>query len=708
MPVSGQEHSNTAHRRVYCDTSGSEKSLFDFGDDKFNTTYISIHTDDLDIIGESLEDIKEIVKILDDQFGHEGNAGIKVIDPKEVLGVRRVEGTTGNGTRYLHLHQAFKCDELWDTYGEECPRRSPPRYPFPYSKEKHPEITNDGKHVGGSEEEARRIHAKGYRQVIGSILWLARNAAPIVSYGASILSKCMQAPDQQAWDAAMHVVQYLKNHGKQGITYHSAGNLEPVCYYDSGFNQTKLQTHPQYGFIIYWCGAPTIWRSKRHPLTPHSVSQAEHQTLRHAWSYIKWLRELLKDLGLGQYVRRPTLCIGDNRNARDWANERVLSEGNQHLDRHYFTVRERVAMGEILPIWIEGLYNPADTMTKAINAQTAEQHMKYIYGQEEIPLPDGIKVWFGPPDQPALRGNLVPPATVNSANTVQATPVMDSANITHVVLPNQALSTSPRYEPTGDLRRSYDLTADSSDDEGPSSGVPMRIQRAIKSSTQQHHTNRSQIPKGMGIKSSCQRGRSPMNRRRSSRTKATADPTTLENQLKMASDNLHRYQRDMIVMRSPLGGRGLFARRHLPSGYEVDYYGEFFDSVEALEKSGQGESQYVIGRGKGKSYSTLVNGERVSRQFAIYANHQPGTKANAKLTWDNDRYIGRSPRGQPVLMLTAPVDPGDEITVDYGPHFAYKKHGFSRDSAATRKSRATDRSTTPSAYLVSPSVIMAV
>jgi hypothetical protein len=55
-----------------------------------------------------------------------------------------------------------------------------------------------GKHVGGSEEGAKRIHAKGYRQVVGSILWLARNSAPIVSYGASILSKCMQAPDQQA------------------------------------------------------------------------------------------------------------------------------------------------------------------------------------------------------------------------------------------------------------------------------------------------------------------------------------------------------------------------------------------------------------------------------------------------------------------------------------------------------------------------------
>jgi hypothetical protein len=65
--------------------------LFNFGDDKFSTTYISIHTDDLDIIGDSLDDIKEVVRVLDSQFGHNGNAGVKVIDPKEVLGVCGLE-----------------------------------------------------------------------------------------------------------------------------------------------------------------------------------------------------------------------------------------------------------------------------------------------------------------------------------------------------------------------------------------------------------------------------------------------------------------------------------------------------------------------------------------------------------------------------------------------------------------------------------------
>jgi hypothetical protein len=779
--VSGQEHANNAHRRVYCDTTTSEASLFNFGDDKFNTTYISIHTDDLDIIGDSLDDIKEVVSVLDSQFGHNGNAGVKVIDPKEVLGVRRIEGTDGKGTRYLHLHQAFKCDELWDSYGEECPRRKPPSYPFPYSKEKHPEITNDGKHVGGSEAEAKRIHAKGYRQVVGSILWLARNSAPIVSYGASILSKCMQAPDQQAWDAAMHVVHYLKGTGKEGMTYHNSGNLEPVCYYDSGFNQTKLQTHPQYGFIIYWCGAPIIWRSKRHPLTPHSVSQAEHQTLRHAWSYIKWLRELLKDLGLGQYVRRPTLCIGDNRNARDWANERVLSEGNQHLDRHYFTVRERVALGEILPIWIEGLYNPADTMTKAINAPTTEQHMKYIFGREEIPLPEGVKVWFGPPDKPVLRANLISPAAANSANMVQAQPVMRGETADY-----------GQYEPEGDARLPYDHDAESSDDEGddiysgplqpfddpefdldmPGGSMfdyPMPRQTAIKSGTPIGFEG---IPTRMAIKSGTPvsavntgfktgvsrrdlqpRGQSPTHprkptvpgvqfnmtptdvriygiddrnrmrslrdykrakrdkQRRSTRVaapvKPKVDPTSLESQRKMASDNKNRYQNDLIVMRSSLGGKGLFARRNLPIGYEIDYYGEFFDSVEALEQANQGESQYVIGCGKRNNYTVLVNGERVPTQFAIYANHQPRKKANAILAWDTDRYYGSTPVGQPVLMLTKPVAPGDEVTVDYGPNFAYQKHGFSRNTSSAKRPRAGASSTPSSAFLATPSVMTA-
>jgi hypothetical protein len=59
-----------------------------------------------------------------------------------------------------------------------------------------PELDNDNRVVGGSEAEGLRIHAKGYRKALGSILWIARNATPMASYAASILSKCMQVCSQ--------------------------------------------------------------------------------------------------------------------------------------------------------------------------------------------------------------------------------------------------------------------------------------------------------------------------------------------------------------------------------------------------------------------------------------------------------------------------------------------------------------------------------
>ena len=111
-------------------------------------------------------------------------------------------------------------------------------------------------------------------------------------------------------------------------------------------------------------------------------------------------------------------------------------------------------------------------------------------------------------------------------------------------------------------------------------------------------------------------------------------------------------------------------------------YGEYFDNFEELKAAGQDESQYVIGDRKGM----VVNGISVPKQFAIYANHQPSNRANAVLQWDADRYLdggkhGRSPRGQHVLILKHQIDPGVEITADYGPSYSYQAHGFRRNGS---------------------------
>ena len=94
-----------------------------------------------------------------------------------------------------------------------------------------------------------------------------------------------------------------------------------------------------------------------------------------------------------------------NRNARDWALEDVMADGNRHFEHKYFTIRERIEKGEIIPYWISGKENPSDLLTKATDKGAVDALLPYIHGTKEIPIPEGLQVWFGPIECPELRGN---------------------------------------------------------------------------------------------------------------------------------------------------------------------------------------------------------------------------------------------------------------------------------------------------------------
>ena len=207
-----------------------------------------------------------------------------------MLGIHR-ERWSDKGVRFLRLTQAGNIEGVWQQFGDErkATRKRPPSTPFPTMDEDHPRLDNNNKVVDVTPEESTAVHAKGYRNIVGSILWPTRCTAPELGYAASILSKCMASPPETAWRAALHVAHWMHTHKSEGITFSSHGNLEPVCYYDSGYKQKHLFDKPQYGYVIFWGGAPVIWQSKRHTQVPQSVSQAEFETLTHAWRDVKCL-----------------------------------------------------------------------------------------------------------------------------------------------------------------------------------------------------------------------------------------------------------------------------------------------------------------------------------------------------------------------------------------------------------------------------------
>ena len=129
-------------------------------------------------------------------------------------------------------------------------------------------------------------------------------------------------------------------------------------------------------------------------------------TLMHAYIWIKWVREMIKDLGFPEWVERPTLTLTDNRNARDWANESMITDGNRHIDRRYMLIREKVEQGIMTVAWESGDWNISDLGTKSTGTPTTTRLVPIIYEQEEIPIPAGQKVLFGPVDKPVRRESI--------------------------------------------------------------------------------------------------------------------------------------------------------------------------------------------------------------------------------------------------------------------------------------------------------------
>ena len=76
---------------------------------------------------------------------------------------------------------------------------------------------------------------------------------------------------------------------------------------------------------------------------------------------------MIIDFGFPEWVEQPTVMLTDNRNARDWANESMITDGNRHIDRRYMLIREKVKLGHIKTVWMSRDWNISDVGTKAID-----------------------------------------------------------------------------------------------------------------------------------------------------------------------------------------------------------------------------------------------------------------------------------------------------------------------------------------------------
>ena len=336
----------------------SDPCLYVLRNPKGRSIYLSAWCDDVQCVGANIKDLEEVCTIFKEVFE------LKVCDVQELLGVRR-EIKQDRGITTMNITQPGFIVNTYDEHRAACEAlfKKPRDTPFP------PKEMLSRSEIPECEIMAKRMHEenikKGYMSITGSILWAARQCLPELAYGASQLCRLMSTPTDKAYEHALHMLSYMHSQKDRGIRYTSEGNRQVMACYDSSFKPDPQDSKCQYGYCIYFMNAPIAWCSRKHDHIALSSSHAEYMALAHTARTVVWIRNLFKEMHLGEFVEGPTVCLGDNINANMLAKEGKVSTQNRHILLAYHYAKEAYETGEIDPRRVSTRDNPSDVLTKS-------------------------------------------------------------------------------------------------------------------------------------------------------------------------------------------------------------------------------------------------------------------------------------------------------------------------------------------------------
>ena len=228
-----------------------------------------------------------------------------------------------------------------------------------------------------TEADRKFMERAPYRELLGSLLFLATRTRPDLMAAVSMLAKFQADPGIKHWKSLKSVIRYLKATSPYGILLPSGGaGVQLTAYSDADWARDQERRRSRTGYLLTVNGGPVVWCSKLQPATTMSTTEAEFYALSTCIRDVVWVRALLADLQSRQ--QSETVIYQDNLGTIRWTDDVQGLRKVKHIGIRYNYVRDAVDGHHIALEYVPTDKNRADSLTKILLAASFEMHRTWL------------------------------------------------------------------------------------------------------------------------------------------------------------------------------------------------------------------------------------------------------------------------------------------------------------------------------------------
>jgi hypothetical protein len=223
-----------------------------------------------------------------------------------------------------------------------------------------------------TEKEKSKMEHVPFREAVGSLMYLAVSTRPDIATAISIVSRYLENPGPEHWNAVKRIMQYLK--GTEDLTLELGGttNLELTAYADADWAGCLDSRKSNTGYVILLGKSIISWKSKRQQTPAKSTTEAEYMSLAEVTAEILYLLPILEDMGYPMI--KPVTIFEDNQGCIAISKNAINNARSKHIGIKYHFIRHYIERGDINVVYCNTNNMIADIMTKGLPKITFQKH----------------------------------------------------------------------------------------------------------------------------------------------------------------------------------------------------------------------------------------------------------------------------------------------------------------------------------------------